>query len=643
MKNIKSITLFLVFSIYAFTSSYSQSTIHINEGDRIQIGKNISYFVDTTRNLGINDIQDKTFIPCDSDILNLGNIPDNVWMRFTVNSETEKEIFLEISASLLNELEVYEIVGASSKHLFSGSSNKNFCERPIMSENWLLDLKLQDATQTTFYIKGHSIYPFQIPIVLSSKKKLVEHNQLRYLFWGLYLGIMVFAFLYNLFVYMSVRDRSYLYYLFYIISSMIFYLGLEGFAYQFIWPNSPGINPMIPVFVSITNISITFFTLHLLGIDKKQKGLLYTAYAIIIINVLLIILNLTGLFVLALVLSQMFSLLGAIYFIIAGIISLKRGVRVAKYFLIGWTAFLIMVIVFILALNNVVPSNFITTHGIFIGHMTEVLLLSFALADRINLLQLENQNKQEEIILQLGENRQLQTKVNRELGQKVAERTAELVKQKDRSDKLLLNILPAEIAEELKEKGSAEAQLIKFATVLFTDFQGFTAISEDLTPQELVHEVNLCFSEFDHIMERHNIEKIKTIGDAYMAAGGLPTVNETHAIDAVEAALEIQAFMNNLAEEKKKLNEPYFEARIGIHTGPVVAGIVGVKKYQYDIWGDTVNTANRMESSGAPGMINISATTYEILKDHEEYEFESRGKIEAKGKGLMEMYFVYKK
>jgi len=209
---------------------------------------------------------------------------------------------------------------------------------------------------------------------------------------------------------MSVRDRSYLYYLFYIISSMIFYLGLEGFAYQFIWPNSPGINPMIPVFVSITNISITFFTLHLLGIDKKQKGLLYTAYAIIIINVLLIILNLTGLFVLALVLSQMFSLLGAIYFIIAGIISLKRGVRVAKYFLIGWTAFLIMVIVFILALNNVVPSNFITTHGIFIGHMTEVLLLSFALADRINLLQLENQNKQEEIILQLGENRQLQNK-----------------------------------------------------------------------------------------------------------------------------------------------------------------------------------------------------------------------------------------
>ena len=256
---------------------------------------------------------------------------------------------------------------------------------------------------------------------------------------------------------------------------------------------------------------------------------------------------------------------------------------------------------------------------------------------------MENQNKQEEIILQLGENRQLQTKVNRELGQKVAERTAELVKQKDRSDKLLLNILPAEIAEELKEKGSAEAQLIKFATVLFTDFQGFTTISEDLTPQELVHEVNLCFSEFDHIMERHNIEKIKTIGDAYMAAGGLPTVNETHAIDAVEAALEIQAFMNNLAEEKKKLNEPYFEARIGIHTGPVVAGIVGVKKYQYDIWGDTVNTANRMESSGAPGMINISATTYEILKDHEEYEFESRGKIEAKGKGLMEMYFVYKK
>ena len=218
----------------------------------------------------------------------------------------------------------------------------------------------------------------------------------------------------------------------------------------------------------------------------------------------------------------------------------------------------------------------------------------------------------------------------------------ELQKEKDISEGLLLNILPEEIAKELKEKGAAQAQLIDQVTVLFTDFKGFTALSEVLSPENLVKEINECFSAFDYIMEKHNIEKIKTIGDAYMAAGGLPTRNETHAIDVVRAALEIQDFMLKHAKERKARNEPFFEIRIGVHTGPVVAGIVGVKKFQYDIWGDTVNTASRMESSGQVGKVNISGFTYDILRDHKEYIFESRGKIEAKGKGEIEMYFVTK-
>jgi len=213
-------------------------------------------------------------------------------------------------------------------------------------------------------------------------------------------------------------------------------------------------------------------------------------------------------------------------------------------------------------------------------------------------------------------------------------------KEKARSEELLLNILPEETAEELKEKGSSEAKLIESVTVLFTDFKGFTQLSEILTPKELVRDLHECFSAFDHILDKYGIEKIKTIGDAYMAAGGLPTPTSDHAKRVVSAALEIRDFVEEGKQRKIAANLPYFEIRIGLHTGPVVAGIVGVKKFQYDIWGDTVNTASRMESSGEVGKVNISEATYELLKDDQDFAFESRGKIKAKGKGEIEMLFV---
>ncbi len=217
---------------------------------------------------------------------------------------------------------------------------------------------------------------------------------------------------------------------------------------------------------------------------------------------------------------------------------------------------------------------------------------------------------------------------------------AAIQKEKDRSEELLLNILPEEVAEELKAKGEADAKLIEHVTVLFTDFKGFTAMSEKLSPKELVRDIHECFSAFDHIIEKHGIEKIKTIGDAYMAAGGLPTPNNTHALDVVRAALEIRDFIAQGKALKVAKGLPYFEIRVGIHTGPVVAGIVGVKKFAYDIWGDTVNTASRMESSGEPGQVNISGTTHDLVKDRAELRFTHRGKVQAKGKGEMDMYFV---
>lgn len=216
-------------------------------------------------------------------------------------------------------------------------------------------------------------------------------------------------------------------------------------------------------------------------------------------------------------------------------------------------------------------------------------------------------------------------------------------REKKRSDDLLLNILPEEVAEELKAKGSADAKLIDEVSVLFTDFKDFTLHSEKLSPKELVADINECYSAFDLIMEKYGVEKIKTIGDAYMAAGGLPTPNHTHASDVVRAALAIQRFMQEQKIINQEKGKSFFEIRIGVHSGPVVAGIVGVKKFQYDIWGDTVNTASRHESAGEAGKVNISQSTYELIKDEPDFIFEQRGKIHAKGKGDMVMYFVYAK
>ncbi len=213
-------------------------------------------------------------------------------------------------------------------------------------------------------------------------------------------------------------------------------------------------------------------------------------------------------------------------------------------------------------------------------------------------------------------------------------------REKKRSEELLLNILPEEVAEELKDTGAAQAKHFDNATILFTDFKGFTQASETMSPQELVAELNTCFKAFDHIITSHGIEKIKTIGDAYMCAGGLPDPKSSSPSDVVFAALEMQVFMKTRKVECDAQSKPAFEMRLGIHTGPVVAGIVGVKKFQYDIWGDTVNTASRMESSGEVGQVNISEATHALVKNETDLTFTPRGKVQAKGKGEMEMYFV---
>ena len=214
----------------------------------------------------------------------------------------------------------------------------------------------------------------------------------------------------------------------------------------------------------------------------------------------------------------------------------------------------------------------------------------------------------------------------------------ELKKEKERSDELLLNILPDTIAQEIKNTGKVEPRFYSSASIMFSDFSGFTKLSEQMEPKSLIDLLNQYFSVFDGIVAKHGLEKLKTIGDAYMCVSGLPAETRGHAIRICLASLEIQNYMKRANEKREKMRMPRWDMRIGIHSGPVIAGVVGERKFTYDIWGDAVNTAALLEQNGEPGRVNISATTYQQV--NEMFDTAERGKITSGKKGDIPMYFL---
>ncbi|MEB3231195.1 MAG: adenylate/guanylate cyclase domain-containing protein [Leptolyngbyaceae bacterium] len=227
-------------------------------------------------------------------------------------------------------------------------------------------------------------------------------------------------------------------------------------------------------------------------------------------------------------------------------------------------------------------------------------------------------------------------RANEELEQRVAQRTAELQREKERSEQLLLNILPGSIAEQLKLSGQSPAEHFEEVTILFADIVGFTGLAARIEPLRLVDKLNQIFSAFDHLVDRYQLEKIKTIGDAYMAVGGLPMARADHAEAIAHMALDMQAYMHGLPIDED-LESP-LRIRIGINTGPVIAGVIGLKRFIYDLWGDAVNIAARMESHGEPGNIQVTEATY--LKLQGKFDLQKRGPVLVKGRGEMTTYWL---
>ena len=262
------------------------------------------------------------------------------------------------------------------------------------------------------------------------------------------------------------------------------------------------------------------------------------------------------------------------------------------------------------------------------------LLCGAALYPVVVRLSADNERKSREVLESQSALIEVLQRTERELEEKVSQRTLELQHEQNRTKELLHNILPVEIADELSATGSARPARHESVSILFTDFSGFTQAVSAMPADRMVGELNEIFAQFDSITDACGVEKIKTVGDAYMAAAGLPKACSDHAQRCVRAGLRMIEYLEN----RNRASAFKWSVRIGVHSGPVVAGVVGSKKYAYDIWGDTVNIASRMESSGEIGRVNVSAYTYDLIR--EEFDCEYRGKVDAKGKGQIDMYFV---
>ena len=290
------------------------------------------------------------------------------------------------------------------------------------------------------------------------------------------------------------------------------------------------------------------------------------------------------------------------------------------------------------AMLGLLPATDLTLHAGQIGNGLGGIILSMGLGFRMQQLRTEVADRQLAEARRQStheqEKRELVEEHSRGLEAKVRERTSELVSAQEKSDALLANILPRAIIDELKASGGTEPRRHEDASILFTDFSGFTQAVATMPPKRLVQELDEIFRGFDDIVAAHGLEKIKTIGDAYMTAAGLPVAAADHALRCVRAGLALVGFI----EIRNRTAAMKWGLRVGVHSGAVVAGVVGKHKYAYDVWGDTVNIASRLESASEVNRVNISAYTYELVREH--FACEYRGKLAAKGKGDIDMYYV---
>jgi len=618
------------------------------------VGDQISILEDKGEKLTFDEVRSEKysdkFNKSDKKVLDFGTSHSVYWIKFSVSNNTNENLLLEVAQSLLPTADLFYKDSSGLLHIYKAGYKINL-NKKVIKHNLQLFPMGKSNTECYLRIKANGT-PIPITIWNTSVYETKITNQK--IIYGIYMGIMLFVIFNNLFLFISIGRFANLHYAFLVFLYATFSSLIDGYI-TYIFPN----------------IDLMFWYV-LNPILNQPNGLLYCLvflearkYAPFInklaIGVALYLISYIFWYRLlplstVLNISHIHALVGILLMATIGIRTGLKGNKLGYYFALAYFIFFAIATVEIIYLQTGSPSHFLDISHVSVAIFIEVFLLAYLLSKRFewekNALEEAKADAQYQLIAKTQENERIVLEQNSILEQKVNERTLQLKETNDelnvtlvkvekemqKSESLLHNILPEEIAKELKEHGKSDAKLFNEVSIMFTDFVNFTNISETLTPEELVFELDYCFKKFDEIITQNQLEKIKTIGDAYLAVCGLPMPHQNHAHQVIKSAIEIRNFMKEYELKRQKDGYPFFEIRVGIHSGPVVAGIVGVKKFAYDIWGDTVNTASRMESSSEPGKINISGATFELVKN--DIKCLHRGKIEAKNKGMIDMYFV---
>jgi len=578
------------------------------------------------------------------DTPNRGYTADAVWLRWKLrNPETTAQLrWFDTGNRTLQEVDLYLVDATGTIQHQSASARLPFAARPLPFANFVFPVVLpgQGTTEVVLRVRSTSYASVKLRPVLWQPDALRAEVRAGEMLWTIILSVLLTLALINLCLWLYLRDISYLLYvgsLFATAWGLCSFDGGIGSAYELLWPDSPAFEQVSNVALVVANALLpTVFIAHLVGLPRRNPRLMRGIWFFVGLTALIVAFQVAGTLLPRDDLGRLLQtayVLGSLTWmpifplLVFGVIAAARKrERMAWYVIAAYTPFLIALV---LTIGNAIAhgeSPGLTPALLWTG-VFEPLVMALALADRFYQERTAKLAAQTETILTLQRSES-------ELEGRVAERTADLAAEKQRTQDLLHNILPVSVATELARYGKAQPLELKSATILFTDFAGFTQAAGTMPAERMVAELNDIFSAFDDICLAHGIEKIKTIGDAYMAAAGVPIAVPDHAHRTVRAALAMCA----LLEERNRSAAFKWRIRVGIHSGPVVAGVVGKHKYAFDVWGDTVNTASRMESAGEAGKVNISAYTYDLIRNT--FDCEYRGKIGAKGKGDIDMYFV---